>query len=464
MKGLRKMICLVDGEHYLPVTKSALDVLDSLEHNEIVAVVFIGGTEKLREFSEEGISEKLERPIHFGEDHHKIPYTLIEKMIEKYDADVVMDLSDEPIVDYSKRFKIATIVLRNGIPYEGPDFKFYPLTEHDVLQKPSLKILGTGKRIGKTAVSAYAARLIHKKEFNPCIVAMGRGGPEKPEIVHGDSIKITPQYLMEQSDKGVHAASDHWEDALMSRILTIGCRRCGGGMLGDVFITNMKKGAELANEVDADFIIMEGSGAAIPPIKTNRHIVLVGANQPLFNIERFFGPFRIGLADLVILTMCEEPMASPEKVREIEKFIKESNPEAEVISTVFRPKPLENIENKNILFATTAPDSIKDVLVKYLEEKYGCKVVGTTSHLSNRPLLQKDIEKYIDEADTMLTELKAAAVDVATKDALEAGLDVVYCDNIPKVCGGREGEHQALQKAIIKVVENAIADFKVDNE
>jgi cyclic 2,3-diphosphoglycerate synthetase len=54
---------------------------------------------------------------------------------------------------------------------------------------------------------------------------MGRGGPEKPEIVRGDLIKLTPEYLMEQSDKGVHAASDHWEDALMSRILTIGCRR-----------------------------------------------------------------------------------------------------------------------------------------------------------------------------------------------------------------------------------------------
>jgi cyclic 2,3-diphosphoglycerate synthetase len=460
MKGLRKMICLVDGEHYLPVTKSALDLLDSLEHNEIVAVVFIGGTEKLREVSEEGISEKLERPVHFGEDHHKIPYKLIGEMIEKYNADVVMDLSDEPIVDYSKRFKIATIVLENGIPYEGPDFKFYPLTEYDVLKKPSLKILGTGKRIGKTAVSAYAARLIHKREYNPCIVAMGRGGPEKPEIVHGDKIKITPQYLMEQSDKGVHAASDHWEDALMSRILTIGCRRCGGGMLGDVFITNMKKGAQLANEVDANFIIMEGSGAAIPPVKTNRHIVLVGANQPIYNIEGFFGPFRIKMADLVILTMCEEPMASSEKVKRIEEFIKDINPEAEVISTVFRPKPLEDISNKNVLFATTAPDSIKDVLVNYLEEKYGCKVVGTTSHLSNRPLLQKDIEKHIDEADIMLTELKAAAVDVATKDALEAGLGVVYCDNIPKACGGLEGEHQILQNAIINVVEKAIDDFK----
>jgi cyclic 2,3-diphosphoglycerate synthetase len=457
MKTLRRMLCLVDGEHYFPVTKSALDLLDSLEHNEVVAVVFIGGTEKLRDSSEEGIAEKLGRPVHFGEDHHNIPYQMIADTIKKYDADVVMDLSDEPIVDYSQRFQIATVVLSMGIPYEGPDFKFYPLTEHRVLKKPSVKILGTGKRIGKTAVSAYAARLIHKKDYNPCVVAMGRGGPEHPEIVHGDKIEITPQYLMEQSDKGVHAASDHWEDALMSRILTIGCRRCGGGMVGDVFITNMKKGAELANEVDSDFVIMEGSGAAIPPIKTDKHIVLVGANQPIINIEKFFGPFRVKLADLVVITMCEEPMASIQKVEQIENFIKEINPNATVIPTVFRPKPLGDILGKNILFATTAPDSIKDVLVEHLEDFYGCKVIGTTPHLSNRPLLQKDIEKHIDHVDVMLTELKAAAVDVATKDALEAGLEVVYCDNIPIVT---DGNNERLDKAIINVVDSAIDSFK----
>jgi predicted GTPase len=50
---------------------------------------------------------------------------------------------------------------------EGPDFSFQPLDEYDVLHKPSLKILGTRKRIGKTAVSAYAARLIHRKNTIP---------------------------------------------------------------------------------------------------------------------------------------------------------------------------------------------------------------------------------------------------------------------------------------------------------
>ncbi|BDZ68636.1 cyclic 2,3-diphosphoglycerate synthase [Methanobacterium ferruginis] len=456
MSTLLKMVCLIDGEHYLPVTKSALDTLDNIEHIEVVAAVFIGGTEKLRDASPESIGEKLGVKVYFGPDHHKIPYNLIVEVAEEHQADVVMDLSDEPVVDYSKRFKIASMVLEKGILYEGPDFSFQPLDEYDVLHKPSLKILGTGKRIGKTAVSAYAARLIHREKYNPCVVAMGRGGPQEPEIVRGDQIEITPQYLMEQSDKGIHAASDHWEDALMSRILTIGCRRCGGGMVGQVFITNMKKGAQLANEVDADFVIMEGSGAAIPPIKTNRHIVLVGANQPTINIENFFGPYRIKMADLVVLTMCEEPMASAKKVERIEKFIKKLNPEATVIPTVFRPKPLESVEGKRVLFATTAPDSIKDVLIKHLEEEYGCEVVGTTPYLSNRPLLQKDIEKYIDQADVMLTELKAAAVDVATKDALQAGLEVVYCDNIPLVIRDEDD----LDPAIIQVVDKAIADHK----
>ncbi len=162
------------------------------------------------------------------------------------------------------------------------------------------------------------------------------------------------------------------------------------------------------------------------------------------------------MADLVVITMCEMPMASPEKIESIEKFIKKINPKAMIISTVFRPKPLRSIEDKKVLFATTAPDSVKTVLIEYLQNNYNCKVVGTTPHLSNRPLLQRDIEKHIDEAEVMLTELKAAAVDVATKDALEAGLEVVYCDNIPIVI---EGPYQNLSDAIIKVADDAITDF-----
>ncbi len=455
MKGINKMLCLVDGEHYLPVTKEAIDTLNKLEHIDIVAAVFIGGTEKLRDDSEESYSEKLGVPVQFAKDKD-IPYDLIVEMIREFDVDTVMDLSDEPILDYPKRFRIACKVLNEGVIYEGPDFRFEPTSQYEIMEKPSITILGTGKRIGKTAVSGFVSRLIDKNGYEPCVIAMGRGGPEEPEIVHGEELEITAEYLLEQSEKGVHAASDHWEDALMSRILTIGCRRCGGGMAGEVFLTNMKQGAKLANKVDSKFAIFEGSGAAIPPIKTDKKIALIGANQPIENLTTYFGPYRVGLGDLVILTMCEEPMADADKIKKIEEFVAEVNPDASVISTVFRPKPLGNLAGKKVLFATTAPESVKDKLVDYLEENYDCEVIGTTSHLSNRPLLRQDMKKYIDKADVMLTELKAAAVDVASKDAISHGLEVVYCDNVPVEI---DDTYPDLGESVIKLVDSAIEDF-----
>ena len=455
MTNLNRMLCLVDGEHYLPVTQQAIDTLNNLEHIDIAGAVFIGGTEKLRDDSEETYSQKLGVPVQFAKDKD-IPYDIIVEMIRKYDIDTVFDLSDEPILDYPKRFKIACKVLNEGISYEGPDFKFEPTTQYDIMEKPSITILGTGKRIGKTAVSGFVSRLIDKNGYEPCVIAMGRGGPEEPEIVHGEELEISAEYLLEQSEKGVHAASDHWEDALMSRILTIGCRRCGGGMAGEVFLTNMKKGAKLANEVDSKFAIFEGSGAAIPPIKTDKKITLIGANQPIENLTTYFGPYRVGLGDLVILTMCEEPMCNDVKLREIESFVSEVNPDAVVISTVFRPKPLADIKGKKVLFATTAPESVKDKLVDYLEDNFDCEVIGTTAHLSNRPLLREDMEKYMDKADVMLTELKAAAVDVATKDAIAAGLEVVYCDNIPVPINDKSPD---LSQSVLKLVDSAIENF-----
>lgn len=456
----KKMLCLIDGEHYLPVTQEAIDTLNKLEYHDVKAAVFIGGTEKLKNEDEDSYSNILGVPVKFGTEKG-IPYKLIKDMIQIYDVDTVFDLSDEPILDYEKRFKIACLVLEQGITYESPDFKFEGVTQYEIMEKPSLKILGTGKRIGKTAVSGFVSRLLHEKGHNPCVVAMGRGGPEEPEIVHGDEIKISPDFLLEQAEKGVHAASDHWEDALMSRILTIGCRRCGGGMAGEVFLTNMKKGAQLANKVDAEFAIFEGSGAAIPPIKTNKNIVLVGANQPINNILKYFGPYRISFADLIIMTMCEEPMANPEKIKYLEKHVKKINPDAKLVATVFRPKPLGDISGKKVLFATTAPSDVQTKLIEYLETNYDCKVVGVSSNLANRPLLREDIAAHIADADVMLTELKAAAVDVATKEAIDGGLEVVYCDNIPIPV---DYTYPDLEKSVLDLVESAIFDFNNEIE
>ena len=116
----------------------------------------------------------------------------------------------------------------------------------------------------------------------------------------------------------------------------------------------------------------------------------------------------------------------------------------------------DDISGKKVLFATTAPEEVKGKLVAYLEDNFGCKVIGTTAHLSNRPLLRENMEKYMDEADVMLTELKAAAIDVATKDAIEHGLEVVYCDNIPIPIND---SYPDLTESVLELVDSAIDDF-----
>ena len=61
------------------------------------------------------------------------------------------------------------------MPYVGPDFRFdVPVLEP--FELPSIGIVGTGKRVGKTAVASHAARL-YARDRSVLVVAMGRGGP-----------------------------------------------------------------------------------------------------------------------------------------------------------------------------------------------------------------------------------------------------------------------------------------------
>ena len=55
----KKVLCLVDGEHYLPVTKDAINTLNSKDEYDVIAAVFIGGTEKLRDDNEESYTNIL---------------------------------------------------------------------------------------------------------------------------------------------------------------------------------------------------------------------------------------------------------------------------------------------------------------------------------------------------------------------------------------------------------------------
>lgn len=397
---------------------------------ELTAAVFIGGREKIQE---KGQLLELGVPV-ISEGN---ALAGIEKAIGEFRPDLLVDLSDEPVVDYERRLAFVNLALGHGLSYVGADFRFDPVPFADIMTKPSISIIGTGKRVGKTAVSAYLAREIKTRAgLSLCVVAMGRGGPEEPQLLRGDQIELTPEALLQASREGKHAASDYYEDALMSRIVTIGCRRCGGGLAGAPYISNVEAGAHLANSLDVDMVILEGSGAALPPVRTDHRVTVAGAGQPEQYLSGYFGPYRLKESELVVLTGCEEPVASGSKVGRLHRAVKEINRRTKVIHTIFRPHPLKSITGKRVFLATTAPRSLMRIISSYLAEKFECQMVGVTTSLADREKLRKELAAARGRYDVLLTELKAAAVDVATEVGLEEGAEVVYADNIPVTVGG----------------------------
>ena len=437
---MSRVVALIDGEHYPPVVRFALDELGA--DDEVVAAAFLGGTEKV--------------DLEAGFDTYGVPVITAETgrealaaALERYQPDAVVDLSDEPVVSSADRFKLASIALAAGAVYRGADFSFSPPREDVVTFTPTLGLIGTGKRVGKTAISGYVARTLTAAGRDIVVLAMGRGGPAEPELIHGEDVKLTTEDLLALARQGIHASSDNYEDAVMSRVTTVGCRRCGGGMAGQTFFSNVPQGARLADTLGKELLLLEGSGSAIPPVHSDADILVVGAGRGVGYVGDYFGPYRLSRADLVIIATAEEPVATAGEISEIRADVERQRPGLPCIATTFRPSPVEPVAGKRVFFATTAPEDVVPKLVEYLEREHGCDVVATSAHLSDRTRLRADMRAADGDYELLLTELKAAAIDVVAAAGEEVGVPTVLCDNVPISVDGQDLEPLVVHAAAI---------------
>jgi cyclic 2,3-diphosphoglycerate synthetase len=449
----QKVLALVDGEHYVPVTRAALGYIDSTPGRKVVAAILIGGTEKIG--TPQDVQRGLPVPVVLPTTSSSPPISDIVKAIRLHKPDVVVDLSDEPVVNYQKRLRMASAIVAEGVIYEGADFTFSPIPFSDVCNHPSIKIIGLGKRVGKTAISTATAMTAKSMGLRPCVVKAARGGPEEVTILEGDKLPLTAEFLLGEADKGRHAASDYYQEALIAKIPTVGARRCGGGMVGKPYYSTEVEGVKLANSLPCNLLIVEGSGTTVPAVFNDCCELVIRADQQRSFITEFFGPYRIQISDLIIMTMCEESVK--DQADETENAIREVKEDALVVRVVLRPQPLGDVDGRKIMFTSVAPAPIiENVLAPYLEKNYHCKVVGYSCWLSNRPKLREDLERYLPEADMLVTEFKAASIDVATRMAVQHGLDVVYVNNTAVTVGG----DARLEDAIGRVVELAKRRFE----
>ena len=367
-----RAVAIVDGEHYPDVVREALGQLPY----EFVGVILIGGTEKLRGAPDYGV------PIVEGPG----------------EAEIVIDLSDEPVLTAELRLALAARFLALGLPYVGADFRFDPPPFHP-FEVPSIAVIGTGKRVGKTAVAGHVARLAARNR-SVVVVSMGRGGPAEPELV---ATPPSVDELVALSRSGRHAASDHLETAALVGVPTIGCRRAGGGMAGAPFASNVLEGARLAESLEPDLVVFDGSGAAIPPIATSARILvahdLTGLNA-----------YRALISDLVL-----------KPGEDFSLRLRANGP----------------LEGRVAVFTTGLAPT----------EHLDADIVHVSRNLANRDRLRDELERV--DADTYLVELKAAAIDVVAEHALARGAGVVLADN--------EVVAPALDDAILALVPEKVA-------
>ncbi|MDX6507298.1 MAG: cyclic 2,3-diphosphoglycerate synthase [Gaiellaceae bacterium] len=389
-----RALVIADGEHYAPVVRDAVAALPY----EVAAVWLAGGTEKLRG----------------GEDYGVPVVDQLEPAITELDPEVVIDLSDEPVLGPRERLRLASRVLALGLPYVGPDFRFDP-PELAPFPLPSVSVVGTGKRVGKTAVTGHLARLL-ARDREVVVVAMGRGGPAEPEVAE---VQPTLERLVELSRAGQHAASDYLETAALAGVVTVGCRRCGGGLAGSPGESNVLAGAALAAEREPDVVIFDGSGAAIPPIDTGVRVLVTSTVQPPEVSTGYLNAYRILVSDLVVVTggVDDALMHAIHEVKDVP-----------VVPVELRPRPAKPVLGKRVAYFSTAPVDARATIERHLREEWGADVVLVSGNLARRDELRDDLARA-GGAEIYLVEIKAAAIDVVAEAALERGVEVVFADN-----------------------------------
>ncbi|MBJ7347918.1 MAG: hypothetical protein JHC87_05020 [Thermoleophilaceae bacterium] len=397
---MKPALVLIDGEHHPQVVADALVEIE--QDHRVVGVVFCGGSEKV---GADGLADAKRL---YGHDliAGSTPVAALRAALKNTAAEIVIDLADEPRVNTAQKMQLAALANAHGLTYQAPGLRIDPVQQFDAnVAMPVISVIGTGKRTGKTAVCAHFARLLVAAGHSPAIVSLGRGGPAEPTVA---SPTTGLAQLLAISAEGVHAASDYLEDAVTAGVPTVGCRRVGGGPGGAVWATNLERGVALAATIeDVDCLLIEGSGAVVPPVRADATICVAGTHDQALLLD---GPLRLLAADLIL-----------------------SGPDAGDISneaTAFTDALVAPFLMRPVACSPVPADARVAFFTTGRGELHGHQPVFTSRQLADRSKLADDIGQAREMGCThYLTEIKAAAIDMVATAAQADGAEVIFVRN-----------------------------------
>jgi cyclic 2,3-diphosphoglycerate synthase len=420
-----RVVAVIDGEHHPRVARDALDRVAS-EH-ELCGVLFAGGEEKV------GQDVLGDPAAHYGRDvmlAGNAPAEALRELAAEVDAQAVVDISGEPVLDGPARFRLASAALHFGLDYRAPGLELRPPpAERLDYDGPVLAVIGTGKRTGKTAVAGHYATLLRGLGAEPVLVAMGRGGPPEPQLVRAEE-RPDLRRLLEIARAGGHAASDYLEDAALTGVTCIGCRRCGEGPAGETFETNVPEGVRLALELEPDVLLLEGSGASLPPVEADRTVCVTSAARAQTEALSYLGPYRLMRADLVVIVGAGR--LDPAGLREIEGSLGKWSPGAMIVGCELEPEPATAVRRDGRVALFTTASGEHEAALRERLSAGGVDVRVFSSALARRRELERDLDRALRErCDLFLTEIKAAAIEVVAEAAERHGVELVFLRNRP---------------------------------
>ncbi len=199
----------------------------------------------------------------------------------------------------AERFEWANEALQLGLEVHGADYRLWPPAFRRV-GVPAVTFVGAGAAVGKTAAIIYFLEKIRGK-YKAAAVVLDLGGPPYAEIVEaGDPASASSRLLSYHRD-GRGVGGDHYLIAAATGAPAVGCSFAGTGLTGVPLNSLLADAFVLAGEAGGQFIIVEGSGGAVPPAAGATCFLINVRTRPEV-LKTFPFAYQLRKADAVVAT------------------------------------------------------------------------------------------------------------------------------------------------------------------